>query len=59
MVYIKNLSDHVDEEVTLKGWVYNYRSSKNLYFVELRDGSGICQCVIAKDAVSVEAWEGA
>jgi asparaginyl-tRNA synthetase len=57
MVYISNLSDHVDEEVTLKGWVYNYRSSGSLYFVEMRDGSGICQCVVAQDAVSEEAWE--
>ncbi|TYP95447.1 asparaginyl-tRNA synthetase [Fodinibius salinus] len=57
MVYISNLSDHVDEEVTLKGWVYNYRSSGSLYFVEMRDGSGICQCVVAQDAVSDEAWE--
>lgn len=59
MVYINDLSDHVDQEVTLKGWVYNYRSSKNLYFVELRDGSGICQCVVAKDSVDDEAWESA
>ena len=59
MVYIKNLSQHVNEEVTLKGWVYNYRSSKNLFFIELRDGSGICQCVVAKDGVSDEAWAGA
>ncbi len=57
MVYISNLSDHVDEEVTLKGWVYNYRSSGSLYFVEMRDGSGICQCVVAQDAVSEDAWE--
>jgi len=57
MVYISNLSDHVDKEVTLKGWVYNYRSSGSLYFVEMRDGSGICQCVVAQDAVSEEAWE--
>jgi asparaginyl-tRNA synthetase len=57
MVYISNLSDHVDEEVTLKGWVYNYRSSGSIYFVEMRDGSGICQCVVAQDEVSEEAWE--
>lgn len=57
MVYIKKLSQHVDKEVTLKGWVYNYRSSKNLYFIELRDGSGICQCVVAKDEVDDESWE--
>ncbi len=59
MIYIRNLSEHVDEQVTLKGWVYNYRSSKNLYFVELRDGSGICQCVVSKDDVSEQAWEAA
>ncbi len=57
MVYINNLSDYVDEEVTLKGWVYNYRSSGSLYFIEMRDGSGICQCVVAQDAVSEDAWE--
>jgi len=59
MIYIKKLSEHSDKEVTLKGWVYNYRSSKNLYFIELRDGSGICQCVVAKDDVSEEAWNAA
>ena len=59
MIYINKLSEHVDEEVTLKGWVYNYRSSKNLYFLELRDGSGICQCVVSKDDVSNETWEAA
>lgn len=59
MIYINKLSDHVDETVTLKGWVYNYRSSKNLYFLELRDGSGICQCVVSKDDVSEATWEAA
>lgn len=59
MVYISNLSDHVDKEVTLNGWVYNYRSSKNLYFLELRDGSGICQCVVSKDDVSDNTWQAA
>jgi asparaginyl-tRNA synthetase len=57
MVYIKELSEHVGGEVTLKGWVYNYRSSKNLYFIELRDGTCICQCVTAKDEVSDEIWQ--
>jgi asparaginyl-tRNA synthetase len=58
-VYVDELSEHNKEEVTLKGWVYNYRTSKNLYFLELRDGSGICQCVIAKDSVSDEVWSEA
>src|SRR5690625_2834972 len=59
MVYINNLADHKDQQVTLKGWVYNFRSSKNLYFLEVRDGSGICQCVMAKDSVSEETWAAA
>ncbi|SMO37383.1 asparagine--tRNA ligase [Gracilimonas mengyeensis] len=59
MTYIKHLKDHVDQEITLKGWVYNYRSSGSLVFVEMRDGTGLTQCVVAKDDVSEEAWEGA
>lgn len=59
MTYIKNLANHVDKEVTLKGWVYNFRSSGSLVFVEMRDGTGITQCVIAKDDVSENAWEAA
>lgn len=59
MVYIKNLSEHTDQEVTLKGWVYNYRSSGSLVFIELRDGSGLTQCVVAKDDVDEESWEAA
>lgn len=59
MTYIKNLSEHVDKEVTLKGWVYNFRSSGSLVFIEMRDGTGLTQCVVAKDDVSEEAWEAA
>lgn len=59
MVYIKNLPDHENREVTLKGWVYNYRSSKTLYFLELRDGTGVCQCVVSKDDVPDTVWQAA
>jgi asparaginyl-tRNA synthetase len=59
MIYINQLADHVDQSVTLKGWVYNYRSSGSLVFIEMRDGTGLTQCVVAKDDVSEEAWEAA
>lgn len=59
MIYIRNLEDHEGKNVTLKGWVYNYRSSKNLYFLELRDGTGICQCIVAKDDVPGDVWNQA
>ena len=59
MIYINQLAHHVNTEITLKGWVYNYRSGGSLVFIELRDGTGITQCVVAKDEVSELAWEGA
>ena len=59
MTYIKQLADHQDEIVTLKGWVYNSRSSKALHFIELRDGSGLCQCIVSLDEVGEEIFEAA
>ncbi|PKD44405.1 asparagine--tRNA ligase [Rhodohalobacter barkolensis] len=59
MTYIKQLADHQDEIVTLKGWVYNSRSSKGLHFIELRDGSGLCQCIVSVDEVGEEIFEEA
>jgi asparaginyl-tRNA synthetase len=55
--YIKDLSKHVGEEVTLKGWLYNLRSSGKLMFPQLRDGTGIVQGVVAKNSVSPEIWD--
>src|SRR6476469_9826608 len=55
--YITDLSKHVGEEVTLKGWLYNLRSSGKLLFPQLRDGTGIAQCVVARNAVAPEVWD--
>lgn len=55
--YINQLSSHVGEEVTLKGWLYNLRSSGKLLFPQLRDGTGIVQCVVFKKSVPEEVWE--
>jgi asparaginyl-tRNA synthetase len=59
MTTITNLSDHQDETVTLKGWLYNIRSSKAIHFLEVRDGTGLCQCIVAQDDVSEEVFERA
>ncbi|NOX59884.1 MAG: asparagine--tRNA ligase [Planctomycetes bacterium] len=45
---ISNLKDHVGKEVTLAGWVYKNRPSGKLVFLVVRDGTGLCQCVIEK-----------
>ena len=55
--YIDQLSKYVGEEVTLYGWVYNLRSSGKIKFLLLRDGTGIVQCVIMKNAVGEEVYK--
>ena len=56
-IYINQLSGHIGEEVTLCGWLYNLRSSGKLMFPQLRDGTGVVQCVMLKKAVAPEVWE--
>ncbi len=51
-MYIKDLSNYQNQEVTLKGWTANKRESKGLVFIILRDGTGMCQCVIDANNVS-------
>lgn len=46
--YIEQLKEHIGNEVTLKGWLYNSRSSGKLVFLQLRDGTGTVQCVVFK-----------
>ncbi len=55
-IITKNFSKHVDQEVTIKGWLYNKRSSGPIAFLEIRDGMGWTQAVAAKAAVSAEVW---
>ncbi|MCK9279708.1 MAG: asparagine--tRNA ligase [Melioribacteraceae bacterium] len=55
--YINKLENFVDQQVTLKGWLYNKRSSGKLKFLIIRDGSGYCQCVVFKGNVSEEIFE--
>jgi asparaginyl-tRNA synthetase len=55
--YINQLSKHVGAEVVLKGWLYNMRSSGKILFPQIRDGSGVVQCVVLKNAIDAETWE--
>ena len=58
-VYIEDLARHLGEEVTLRGWLYNKRSSGKLHFLLVRDGTGICQCVASKADLGEEAFAAA
>ncbi|MBI3762213.1 MAG: asparagine--tRNA ligase [Chloroflexi bacterium] len=49
-VSIEYLSSHIGEEVSLNGWLYNRTDKGKLQFLQVRDGTGIVQCVVfAKD----------
>lgn len=56
-VYVEKLKNHVGETVTIKGWLYNIRSSGKLHFLEVRDGTGVVQSVVFKGDVSPEMFE--
>ena len=56
-VYINTLSSHVGETVTLRGWVFNTRSSGKIRFLILRDGTGFLQCVAGQSDVTAEEFE--
>ena len=45
---IKNLARHVGEEVEIRGWLFNKRSSGKIAFLIVRDGSGVVQGVLLK-----------
>ncbi|QQS38117.1 MAG: asparagine--tRNA ligase [Ignavibacteriales bacterium] len=55
-ISIKDLSKYVGQEITLKGWLYNKRSSGKLHFLILRDGTGYLQCIYFKGNVSEEVF---
>src|SRR5258707_771926 len=54
--FIRDVSKHVGEEITIKGWLYNSRSSGKLMFPQIRDGSGIIQGVVFKKNVPEQVW---
>jgi len=42
-VYIEDIAEHKDQEVEVRGWLYNKRSSGKIRFLLIRDGTGILQ----------------
>lgn len=52
VVNIKDLEQFENQEVELRGWVYNIRSIGKIWFVILRDGTGLLQGVVVKGEAS-------
>jgi asparaginyl-tRNA synthetase len=54
---IREVGKHEGQEVIIRGWLYNLRESGKLLFPIFRDGSGIIQGVVPKNAVAPEVFE--
>ena len=46
----------VGQEVLIRGWVYNIRSSGKIFFLLVRDGTGVIQCIVEKSSASEELF---
>lgn len=57
IIRISEMKDFVGEEVTIKGWLYNKRSSGKIKFLIIRDGSGFVQGVVVKNEVAEDVFE--
>ncbi len=49
-IRIDQAKNHVGQEVTLQGWMFNKRGSGKIWFLELRDGSGFIQGIVTGQA---------
>jgi len=47
--YLSDIADYENQEATFNGWVYNTRSVGKIWFLILRDGTGMTQCVVTRD----------
>jgi asparaginyl-tRNA synthetase len=56
---ISHIGEKVGQAATVRGWLYNKRSSGKIQFLIVRDGTGYLQAVVAKADVEPRVWEAA
>jgi asparaginyl-tRNA synthetase len=59
VVLIADLAKYEGQEVTLRGWLYDRTDKGKLQFLQVRDGSGIAQCVAFKKELPEDMFEAA
>lgn len=53
-VYIRDLKDHAGKEVVIKGWVNVRRDQGKMVFMDVRDFSGLVQCIVLPQSPAIE-----
>ena len=56
-IAINKVSAYDGQRVELNGWLYNKRSSGKLHFLQLRDGSGVIQCIAFKGDLNIAQFD--
>src|SRR5215471_16834705 len=56
---ISRIGEKAGRSATVRGWLYNRRSSGKIQFLIVRDGTGYLQAVVAKADVDPAVWEEA
>jgi len=56
-VTVADAGRHVGDSIEIAGWLYNLRRGGKICFPQVRDGSGIMQCVAVKSALPEELFE--
>ena len=59
IVRIEKIAKHAGQTVTLQGWVYARTDKGRLQFLQVRDGTGILQCVVFHKEVAPEMFDAA
>jgi asparaginyl-tRNA synthetase len=56
-ITIESAGKHAGETVEIAGWLYNLRKSGKIVFPQLRDGTGVMQCVAVKANIDEPTFE--
>ena len=55
--YIEDVGQHIGQEVTIKGWLYNKTDKGKLHFLMIRDGTGVIQAVVFQNNIPSDIFE--
>src|SRR5450756_1778437 len=56
---ISRIGEKAGQSATVRGWLYNRRSSGKIQFLIARDGTGYLQAVVVRTGVDPAVWETA
>ena len=56
VIRVEQVAEYENQEVSIRGWVYNRTHKGKLVFLLLRDGYGFVQCVAFKNDIDVELF---